>query len=700
MTRKTTCPECRKTLRVKGDPSKIRCPGCQTAFIPEYEIEEIELELSLEGETDQEPAAEDDPFLNESDPGFMEASSPSSRSLPIGKLAGAAAGILLAAVIAVYAVGFIRYRGNLKFVKANVLDISQDNASQGVAACSYIIDNADTSTDEFRDAVFKYGVYLYYSGENKRALEHFREKCLDYNIHAEMSAVYVSRILQAAGHEADAVRLAKQIVRLDTHQLPDKFREQAAEIYISSISGSPDLGKLESLIDTVRKYKNEFPLNTSIEGTYKQLVHLKEEEERKAELARLKATAEEYREKTVSLIKNMQEGLADYDAGSYAEAYSVLSNAVIELQMVPFDLDGIESVQKKDFEKSYESFLKGTEGIHASLGYAEVSALGRKVKDALSKIPGKLESMGFVLVDGEWCKNTEEEPEQTEAVGEALNMKELVHKLLRDEIVKLDQQPQSEMQTIIINTDEQKFTGTVTDEKDDSITLQTLFGPVKIAKNRIAERKNENIKTRFAVMKEMLAGVFESPDVLRALQDASGYASRNKMIDISKMLDHCYLYLNPRDLKMAARLGYLNKVYGNCPLCRGSGYAAGGKKKQCQICNGTGKQKCERCHGEGWVKCDNCIQSGIHAGQISETVRDRGGESYVYRECPECRGTQRVKCPLCKGRKFRKTIKCKSCGGTGFIWLSKPKTCPKCKGQRKMINPEYLRDPYSFLLRE
>ena len=69
--------------------------------------------------------------------------------------------------------------------------------------------------------------------------------------------------------------------------------------------------------------------------------------------------------------------------------------------------------------------------------------------NVLEKLPELLRSMGVSLVRGEWKKAAKEETaaEKTDDEGNAINMEELVRKLIKDEIVKLSAQTQIHQKT-------------------------------------------------------------------------------------------------------------------------------------------------------------------------------------------------------------------------------------------------------------
>ena len=127
-----------------------------------------------------------------------------------------------------------------------------------------------------------------------------------------------------------------------------------------------------------------------------------------------------------------------------------------------------------------------------------------------------------------------------------------------------------------------------------------------------------------------------------------------------------------------------------CDHCHGDGKTTcdecGGKGKvECPSCEGKGEGKCKNCHGYGELRCDKCAGGGKVDSMFktsSFNTRDgeiRVGNSDVWKPCPRCHGSARIKCDTCHGSGI---VKCKKCSGRGEV------TCGKCKGKGVIVCAE------------
>jgi tetratricopeptide (TPR) repeat protein len=128
------------------------------------------------------------------------------------------------------------------------------------------------------------------------------------------------------------------------------------------------------------------------------------------------------------------------------------------------------------------------------------------------------------------------------------------------------------------------------------------------------------------------------------------------------------------------------RVYRTCPNCNGTGDCEVCKgSKVCLVCNGFGR--CTRCMGRGYYAtvCPHCLcQECKGTGRCAVC----GGDGLVY--CPQCRGKgyfttkERRTCPLCRGtgKSAISGRACANCGGSGKIWVTVDKPCPRCGGRK------------------
>jgi len=130
--------------------------------------------------------------------------------------------------------------------------------------------------------------------------------------------------------------------------------------------------------------------------------------------------------------------------------------------------------------------------------------------------------------------------------------------------------------------------------------------------------------------------------------------------------------------------GWTGNYLHSCAVCSGQGKlkcveCSGKGVIRCESCSSTGKQYCPRCNGSGclnlgsastkkdqtWAKTTEDTIAILNGVDDPSFYSDRG-------ECPNCRGTGRIKCDRCSGSG---TVGCPSCHRDGY------KICPSCLGK-------------------
>ncbi|MFH1707105.1 MAG: hypothetical protein ABIF71_04220 [Planctomycetota bacterium] len=658
------CPHCGVMVRLAKIVPALDCPRCKKL-----------IDLGAEGAGGSGP--DDGP------PGAGRT------KLVIGGAIGAAV-LVVAIVLGVMLAARSRYNACVARATRDTAVITAADSAAGIAACETVMARAGRDTDTHRAAAFNLGAYQLAGGRNEQALAAFNA-CIDSENRALESAVYAASLLADLGRNDDACRLANRLIeQIDSPTLPPRLKERAAEAFARTVDANTAV-PLTARAARLVALRDRFPLNQPIAEAAARIKKGAAAEAALSTDQSLQALAALHAPVLRKAVDILRTGIEASRAEDYPAAYVAFETGLAQAKGIP--------VEDPVFRDAFEKYISGRPPFGQAMPFMELAALFDDAARQFKELPGILRTNGYAMQNGTWTKVEARMVIRTDsATAGTIDRKELVLNIVKQMAGECAAKPAAmEVVQLVVKPGSTKYEGQIKDEDAVSLTIVTMLGSVKLMKDSITERKPATVETREAQLKRLLDEVLAGGDQAVGLRKAAEFARNNRLVDEARGLAMASLYLNPTDRELIAYLKFENVVYQACPTCMGRGYVKPGEKAKCETCQGNGKVKCKTCGGEGKTFCTNCERFGANQGKVLKK-KDMGGGRIVtrYENCPECNGSLKVKCKECE-KGFYTGSKCPTCNGEGTVWKVAQEVCTECEGRRIVFNPEYIKDPYTFL---